>query len=69
MTPLKFLAWCPGMVVTHWVLVFGVLQSFRMKEVNWRGIRYRLMNDGAVQITDYKPFTTKWNPTDPHSVV
>jgi hypothetical protein len=69
MTPLKLLAWCPGMVLTHWVLVFGVLESFRMKEVNWRGIRYRLMNDGAVEITDYKPFTAKWNPADQHSVV
>ena len=69
MTPLKLLAWCPGMVLTHWVLVFGVLESFRIKEVNWRGIRYRLMNDGAVQIADYKPFTAKWNPADHHSVV
>jgi hypothetical protein len=40
-----------------------------MKEVNWRGIRYRLMHDGAVEITDYKPFTAKWNPADQHSVV
>ena len=63
------LLWYPAMVLTHWVLVFGVLKSLRMKEVNWRGINYRLLSNGGVLMESYRPFTDQRKSTGTQSVV
>jgi hypothetical protein len=68
-TPLKALLWFPGIVLTHWVLIYGVLKSLRMTAVNWRGISYRLLSNGGVRMENYHPFATKWSPSDNHSVI
>jgi len=68
-TPLKALLWFPGIILTHWVLIYGILKSLRMTAVNWRGIRYQLLSNGRVRMVNYHPFAAKWSPTDNHSVI
>jgi glycosyltransferase involved in cell wall biosynthesis len=63
------LLWYPGMILTHWVLVFGVLKSLRMTDVNWRGINYRLLSNGGVLMEGYRPFTSSRNSSDGQSVI
>ncbi len=68
-TPLKALLWFPGVILTHWVLIFGILQSLRMTAVNWRGISYQLLNNGGVRMENYHPFAVVLSPSDNHSVI
>ena len=68
-TPLKALLWFPGIILTHWVLIYGILKSLRMTAVNWRGIRYQLLSNGRVRMVNYHPFAAKWSQTDNHSVI
>ena len=68
-TPLKALLWFPGIILTHWVLIYGILKSLRMTAVNWRGISYQLLSNGRVRMENYHPFAAKWSQSDNHSVV
>jgi cellulose synthase/poly-beta-1,6-N-acetylglucosamine synthase-like glycosyltransferase len=68
-TPLKALLWFPAIILTHWVLIYGVLKSLRMTAVNWRGISYQLLSNGRVRMINYHPFAAKWSPTDNRSVI
>lgn len=65
----NLLMWFPSVVVTHYVIGFGVVRALQVKKVDWRGISYRLARNGSVQMCDYHPFGSKWIHKDNHSVV
>ncbi len=64
----KICLWYGGVVMAHYVIGFGVLRVLGIKEVDWRGIRYRLSSSG-VQMQAYTPFGAKWLPQDNRSIV
>ncbi len=64
----KICLWYGGVVMAHYVIGFGVLRVLGIKEVDWRGIRYRLSSSG-VQMQAYTPFGAKWIRQDNRSIV
>lgn len=60
--------WYASVAMAHYVIGFGVLRVLGIKEVDWRGIRYRLSTSG-VQMQGYTPFGAKWIRQDNRSVV
>ena len=42
--------------LTQAVYTAAVISLFWLKEVDWRGVRYRLSSQGGVQLLEYKPF-------------
>ena len=64
----KVCHWYGGVVMAHYVIGFGVLRVLGIKEVDWRGIRYRLSSSG-VQMEAYTPFGGKWSRQDNRSIV
>ena len=64
----KVCRWYGGVVMAHYVIGFGVLRVLGIKEVDWRGIRYRLSSSG-VQMEAYTPFGAKWIRQDNRSIV
>ena len=67
-TPQKAGRWYASVALAHYVIGFGVLRVLGIKEVDWRGIRYRLSTSG-VQMQAYTPFGAKWIRQDNRSVV
>lgn len=65
----NMLMWFPSVVVTHYVIGFGVLKALQVKKVDWRGVSYQLSRNGSVQMCDYHPFGSQWVKNDNHSVV
>ncbi len=64
----KSCRWYLSVAMAHYVIGFGVLRVLGIKEVDWRGIRYRLSTSG-VQMQGYTPFGAKWIRQDNRSVV
>ncbi len=64
----KFCLWYGGVVMAHYVIGFGVLRVLGIKDVDWRGIRYRLSSSG-VQMQAYTPFRAQWIRQDNRSIV
>ncbi len=64
----KACRWYASVAMAHYVIGFGVLRVLGIKEVDWRGIRYRLSTSG-VQMQGYTPFGAKWIRQDNRSVV
>lgn len=67
-TPQKAGRWYASVALAHYVIGFGVLRVLGIKEVDWRGIRYRLSTSG-VQMQAYTPFGAKWIRQDNRSVI
>ena len=67
--PLTMLLWCPCLAATHYVVGFGVVIAMRLKQVDWRGIRYRLSGKGVVRMQEYRPYKTEWIRADNQSVI
>ncbi|GAB5440296.1 MAG: glycosyltransferase family 2 protein [Fuerstiella sp.] len=67
--PGHLLMWYPAVIATHYVIGTGVLMALRLKQVDWRGIRYRLSSNGIVSMADYQPYGADWIRTDNHSIV
>jgi len=65
----KILFWYPSVVVTHYVIGYGVLRALRVKKVDWRGISYLLSSNGDVQMEAYRPFGAEWIRKENHSIV
>lgn len=65
----SLLLWYPSVIVTHYVIGTGVILALRLKQVDWRGIRYQLSNNGVVSMADYHPYGSEWIRTDNQSVV
>ena len=42
--------------LTQAIYTLAVISLFGLKEVDWRGVRYRLLSQGKVQLLEYKPF-------------
>ena len=64
----KSCRWWASVAMAHFVIGFGVLRVLGIKEVDWRGIRYRLSTSG-VQMQGYSPFGAKWIRQDNRSIV
>jgi hypothetical protein len=69
MTPASLLLWYPSVIVTHYVIGLGVIRALRLKQVDWRGIRYQLASNGVVSMADYQPYGADWIRTGNRSVV
>jgi cellulose synthase/poly-beta-1,6-N-acetylglucosamine synthase-like glycosyltransferase len=69
MRPITILLWCPWLAITHYVVGTGLLIAVRLKQVDWRGIQYRLSRNGVVRMLEYRPYTSEWIRTDNNSVV
>jgi GT2 family glycosyltransferase len=67
--PVTILLWCPCLVVAHYVVGTGIFIALRLKQLDWRGIRYRLSGNGVVSMTEYRPYRAKWIRTDNQSIV
>lgn len=67
--PAHLLMWYPAIIATHYVIGTGVLMALRLKQVDWRGIRYRLSSNGIVSMADYQPYGADWIRTDNRSIV
>ena len=68
-SPSSVLLWYPAVIVTHYVVGLGVLMTFRLKQVDWRGISYRLSGNGFVSMAQYRPFGAEWIRPDNRSVI
>ena len=56
-----------AVLLTQAIYTLAVVSLFWQKEVDWRGVRYRLLPKGRVQLLEYKPFLeskTKTETTD-----
>ena len=63
------LMWYPSVPLVHYVIYTGVIQALRLRQVDWRGIRYNLAANGVVSMVNYHPYGTKWIKTDNQSIV
>ena len=69
MTLQTLLMWYPSVPLVHYVIYTGVIQALRLRQVDWRGIRYNLAANGVVSMVNYHPYGTKWIKTDNQSIV
>lgn len=69
LTPLKLLLWYPALVLVHFITGASILRALKMKQVKWRGIRYRLRRNGTVAMSRYRPYLTKLAGTKNRSVI
>lgn len=68
-SPSNVLLWYPSVILVHYVIGTGVLKALHLKQVDWRGISYRLSGNGVVAMSDYHPYGTEWIRKENHSVV
>lgn len=68
-TPLKAALIYPSVILTHYIIGFGVFRALRVKQVDWRGISYLLSQNGDVLMKAYRPFGAEWIGHKNHSVV
>lgn len=69
MTAGSLLMWYPGVIITHYVIGTGVLRALRLRQVDWRGISYKLAANGVVSMVSYHPYGTEWIKSDNQSIV
>lgn len=63
------LLWYPSVIMVHYIIGTGVLRALQLKQVDWRGISYRLSGNGVVAMADYRPYGTELVRNENHSVV
>lgn len=54
----------PAVALTQLLYPLAVIACCFAKEVNWRGIRYRILGRGKVRMVEYVPFRAETQPTD-----
>jgi len=54
----------PAVALTQLLYPLAVIACCFSKEVNWRGIRYRIVGRGKVRMVEYVPFRAETQPTD-----
>lgn len=56
--PIAPLSWklIPAGILTHFVYTVSALMAVRVREVEWRGIKYELRGPRKVHLLEYKPF-------------
>jgi hypothetical protein len=59
----------PAVALTQLMYSLAAIACCFAKEVNWRGIRYRIVGRGKVRMVQYVPFRAEAQPADSHTSI